>query len=39
MLPEKKVSLVDTIKERILNTSKIKDEEYAEELARRWVGG
>jgi hypothetical protein len=39
MLPEKKVCLIDTIKERILSMSNIKDEEYAEEIARRWAGG
>ena len=39
MQPDKKVSLVNSIKDRILNSSRIKDEEYAEEIARRWVGG
>lgn len=39
MQPEKKVDLVSSIKERILSGTGIKDEEHAEEIARRWVGG
>ena len=33
-----KLDLIMQIRSRILNTTSIKDAEYAEEIARRWVG-
>ena len=37
MMPEKKVRLIESIKSNILHNSSIKNPEYADELARKWV--